>query len=490
MDSTHKRSHTDRMSQDRERAIVLGGSIAGTLAARVLADFYQEVLVIDRDKLIGVRVPRRGAPHTVHAHGLLARGHLIMEELFPGVTNELSEVGVPTYDVGEIRWYFNAKLLKIAQTGLVSVAARRPILEDHIRAKVAALPNVTYLEQHDILKLVATTDRTRIEGVQVQRRGADPAAGPETLPADLIVDATGRGSRTPAWLESLGYQRPAEERIKIGLGYTTRHYRMPRSAPAINVIASPAYHRGAFFAPVGPDTYILTLNGLLGDHPPTEASGFEAFLKSLPVPDIADALSNAEPIDDPIRFTFPASTRRRYERLPRFPERFIVVGDSMCSFNPVYGQGMSVAALEAITLRRHLAKGGPISSRRFLRDIAAVVKVPWEMAANSDLNFPEVEGRRTAKVRLLNSYIGLVQRAATEDARVTEAFMRVAGLLDPPQSLMSPRAMRKVLGSSVLGSRARQRPSSHQSPSAQSPSSPPSPSSSQPPSAAPRLPLP
>jgi 2-polyprenyl-6-methoxyphenol hydroxylase-like FAD-dependent oxidoreductase len=435
------------MTQNRNRAIVLGGSVAGTLAARVLSDSYREVLVVDRDKLLGVREPRRGAPHTVHAHGLLARGHMIMEELFPGITDEMSASGVPTYDIGEIHWYFNSQRLKIAQTGLVSVAARRPILEAFIRAKVAERPNVVFLEQCDILEPVASADGTRIDGVKIQRQGEDDEASePETLTADLVVDATGRGSRTPAWLESLGYQRPEEERIKIGLAYTTRHYRMPRGAPAINVIASPASHRGAFFAPVGPDTYILTLNGMLGDHPPTEPEGFEAFLRSLPVPDIADALRDAEPIDEPTRFTFPASVRKRYEQLSRFPEGLLVVGDSVCSFNPLYGQGMSVAALEAITLRRHLAEGGQPSPLRFLKDVAAVVDVPWEMAANSDLNFPEVEGKRTAKVRFLNAYIGRVQRAATRDAKITDAFMRVAGLLDPPPALMMPRTLLRVLG--------------------------------------------
>jgi 2-polyprenyl-6-methoxyphenol hydroxylase-like FAD-dependent oxidoreductase len=144
------------MTDKRERAVVLGGSMAGTLAARVLADCYREVLVVDRDKLLGVRQPRRGAPHTVHAHGLLARGHMIMEELFPGVTDELRDKGVPTYDLGEIRWYFNGQRLQIAQTGLVSVAARRPFLEEHIRSKVAARPNVSFLEEHDVMELTAT----------------------------------------------------------------------------------------------------------------------------------------------------------------------------------------------------------------------------------------------------------------------------------------------------------------------------------------------
>ncbi|MEE4545239.1 FAD-dependent monooxygenase [Streptomyces sp. V4-01] len=444
------------MTQSRDRAIVLGGSIAGTLAARVLADSYREVLVVDRDRLLGVREPRRGAPHNVHAHGLLARGHQVMEELFPGITQELSDTGVPTYDIGEIHWYFHNRRVQLADTGLLSVAARRPVLEAHLRARVAALPNVTFLEQHDILQPQATEDGSRITGVQVRRQADGADSEPLTLTADLVVDATGRGSRTSAWLEQLGYQRPDEERIRIGLAYATRHYRMPRKAPAINVIPFTEHHRGAFFAPVGPDTYILTLNGMLGDHPPTDPEGFEAFLHSLTVPDIAEALRGAEPVDEPVRFSFPASVRRRFERLTAFPDGLLVMGDAVCSFNPVYGQGMSVASLEALTLRAHLARPGRPSSTAFLKDIAAVVDVPWEMAAGSDLAYPEVEGERPPKVRFLNAYMARLQRAASRDSKVTAALMRVAGLLDPPQALLLPKTLIRVLISGFLRPAVRQ----------------------------------
>ncbi|MEE4540354.1 FAD-dependent monooxygenase [Streptomyces sp. V4-01] len=433
------------MTQSRDRAIVLGGSIAGTLAARVLADSYREVLVVDRDRLHGVREPRRGAPHNVHAHGLLARGQEIMEELFPGITEELVGTGVPTYDLGEIHWYFHNRRVQLAHTGLLAVAARRPVLEAHLRDRVAALPNVVYLEQHDILQPQATEDGSRITGVQVRRQADGPDAAPQTLEADLVVDATGRGSRTPAWLEQLGYQRPEEERIRIGLGYTTRHYRMPRSSPAIHVIPFAGHHRGAFFAPVGPDTYIVSLTGMFGDHSPTDHEGFEAFLRSLDVPDIAEALRNAEPIDQPARFAFPASVRRRFERLAAFPDGLLVMGDAVASFSPVYGQGMSVAALQALTLRAHLARPGRPSSAAYFKDIAAVVDLPWEMSAGGDLAYPEAEGPRPPKVRFFNAYMARLQRAASKDPKVTEVLMRVAGLLDPPQALLMPGILLRVL---------------------------------------------
>ena len=432
-------------TQTRGRAVVLGGSIAGSLAARVLSEFYQDVLVVDRDTVLGVRVARRGAPHAHHAHGLHARGHLIMEDLFSGLTEELAASGVPLGDLGELHWHFNARRLRSVHTGLVTVKAPRPVLENHVRGRVAALPNVTYLENHDILRPLTTHDGGRVTGVLVRRQADDAEL---ELEADLVVDATGRGSRTPAWLDALGYLRPEEERVKIGLAYTTRLYRPDPSwgetIESINVVASPAHPRGAFFGQMGPDTCILSLTGMLGDHPPTDHEGFLEFARTLAVPDVYDVVRGLAPIDDTVSFRFPASVRRRYERLTRFPDGLLVVGDAFCSFNPVYGQGMSVAALEAMTLRKMLG-AGEVRPRQVFHALAKVVTVPWDISTGGDLDFPEVEGPRTAKVKTANAYMARMQYAATRDPRMTEALMRVAGLIDRPETLFKPTTVARVL---------------------------------------------
>ncbi|MFE9202418.1 FAD-dependent oxidoreductase [Micromonospora sp. NPDC007230] len=425
-------------------AVVLGASMAGLFAARVLAETYDTVLVVDRDEVLGVRESRRGAPHTRHAHGLHARGHLIVEELFPGLTAELATAGVPTGDLGEMRWYFNGRRLKPARTGLISVTTDRPVLEHHVRARVAALPNVRFRQRCDVLNLVATPGRDRVVGVRVHPRDA----AEETLDSDLVVDATGRGSRTPAWLTELGYERPTVDEVKVGIAYTTCHYgTRPEwfdGVQSINPVASPAHPRGAFFGQVGPDTCILSLTGILGDHPPTDPQGFLEFARTLPVPDVYEAIRDAQPLDAPESFRFPASKRRRYERLRRFPDGLLVMGDAVCSFNPVYGQGMSVAAIEAMTLQKYLRAGSP-APLRFLHDISRVIDVPWDISAGGDLDFPEVEGHRSVKIRVGNAYIARVQYAATKDAAVTDQYMRVAGLMDPPSSLMRPAIMARVL---------------------------------------------
>ncbi|MEU3764774.1 FAD-dependent monooxygenase [Amycolatopsis keratiniphila] len=429
-----------------KRAVVIGGSVAGTLAARVLSEFYREVVVVDRDEVLGVDKPRRGTPHTWHAHGLHARGYFILEELFPNLLGELRDSGIPVGDLARMKWYFNGKQVEPADSGLPSITALRPVLEHHLRERTAALPNVTYRERTDVHGLLATRAGNRIVGVRVQARDG---SAEERLGADLVVDASGRGSRTPVWLEELDFERPSEERVKIGLAYTTRMFRkrpeMFDGWQSINPVASPEHPRGAFFGQVNENECILSLTGILGDHPPTDAGGYLDYVKSLPAPEIYEAVKDAQPLIEPVTFKFPASSRRRYERLKRFPERLFVLGDAFCSFNPVYGQGMTVASMEAMALRAHLSRRSEPDSRRFLREIGKVVDNPWEISTSGDLDFPGAEGKRTLKVKMGNAYMAKLQYAATIDPDVTAAFMRVAGLVDPPTALMKPGLMLKVL---------------------------------------------
>ena len=325
------------------------------------------------------------------------------------------------------------------------------MLEAHVRARVRALANVALLDRCDVVGLVATPDGHRVTGARLLRR-ADGSAE-QVLDADLVVDATGRGSRTPTWLQELGHPRPGTEQVRVGLGYATRTYRMPPDALdgdlAVLHGATPGHPRGGALQVLEGDRWMLTLAGILGDHPPTDPDGFLAFARSLRFPDIYEAIRDAAPLDDPVGFRFPASVRHRYERLDRFPDGLLVMGDAVASFNPIYGQGMSVAALEALTLRRHLERGAAPPSRRFFRDLARVVDVPWDIAAGGDLVFPGVQGRRTPKARLVNAYIARLHAAAANDAGLAGAFVRVAGLVAPPRSLLRPSVAVRVLWGSL-----------------------------------------
>jgi 2-polyprenyl-6-methoxyphenol hydroxylase-like FAD-dependent oxidoreductase len=429
-----------------DRAVVLGASMAGLLAARVLADAYAELVVVDRDELPETSRHRRGVPHGRHAHALLARGQQALEELFPGLTADLIAQGVPAGDLlADGRWYVSGHRLRQEHIGLVSLCVSRPLLEGYVRARVRALPNVVFLDSRDILGLTATPDG-RVTGARVRR--ADTSAE-ELLAADLVIDATGRGSRTPIWLEALGYARPDEEQVRVGLGYATRTYRLPPDALdgdlAVLDATTPEHPRGGALLRLEGDRWMVTLAGMLGDHPPIDPDGFLDFARSLRFPDIYQAVRDGEPLDDPVGFRFPASVRHRYERLDRFPDGLLVVGDAVCSFNPIYGQGMSVAALEALTLRRHLQRGAVPQPRRFFVDLARLVDVPWSIAVGGDLAIPGVQGRRTLKIRLVNAYIARLHAAAAHDASLASTFVRVAGLVAPPQTLLRPDVALRVL---------------------------------------------
>ncbi|MEU9829800.1 NAD(P)/FAD-dependent oxidoreductase [Micromonospora chersina] len=426
---------------------MVGGSVAGTLAARVLAEHYRQVVVVDRDEILGVSSHRRGAPHNVQAHGLHARGYGILAKLFPNLMEEAQALGLPVRDFGLMRWYFDGRPSKPAKTDLLSIAGNRPILENYLRSRVAALPNVTYSEKTELLGLVSTPDRRRVTGVRLATRADQPEE--YQLDADLVVDATGRGSRLPFWLTELGYERPVEERMKINLAYTTRTYRRAPGTfdgpQAINPVASPDHPRGAFFGQTATGDCRLSLTGILGDHPPTEPEAFLEFARTLPTPDIHEAIRDAEPTSDAVCFKFPASVWRHYERLTQFPNGLLVLGDAIASFNPVYGQGMTVAAMEIEELRGYLAQHDDVDPLTVLGLFGKTIATPWWMSTTGDLDFPGVTGRRSLRVRAYNAYLGRVQYATTKDPVVTEAYMRVTGLIDPPRTLWKPRLMAKVL---------------------------------------------
>lgn len=429
-----------------DHAVVLGASIAGLLAARVLADHYAEVTIVERDELPDGPAARRGVPHGRHLHGLHPRGRQILDELFPGFSSDLVAAGAVTGDLlGEARWLLSGHRLAQAPSGLRGTFCSRPLLESHVRARVRALPPVRFLDGCAITGLTVDTAGRAVTGARVR-----PGRGPErTLPADLVVDATGRGSRTPAWLEELGYPRPPEERVVVDVGYATRTFRFagdPLGGDKLVLHAgTPAAPRMGAFAPLEDGRWIVSLGGILGDHPPTDLAGFTAFAASLTFADIADALRDAEPADDGVTFRFPANTRRRYERLPVHPERLLVTGDALCSFNPIYGQGMAVAAMQAAQLRRMLAAGPVPDPAAWYRAVTPVVDVPWQIAVGADLVYPGVGGPRTAQVRMVNTYLPRLHAAAVRDPAVGTAFLRVMGLLDPPESLLRPGMALRVL---------------------------------------------
>jgi 2-polyprenyl-6-methoxyphenol hydroxylase-like FAD-dependent oxidoreductase len=454
-------------SSRQGRALVVGGGIAGLLAARVLAEGHLEVQVLDRDDLErpDAQDPRRGVPQGRHIHALLPRGRQILEELLPGLAGQLVDAGAPSGDLLEdARLHLSGHRFARADAGLTTVSVSRPYLEACIRARVAELPNLTFGPPTDVLGLVTTPDGQRVRGVRVLRRADDSAE--EVIDAAVVIDAMGRGSRTPTWLQQLGYDQPPEDCIAGDLGYATRHYRLDPEVLGGDWGTlqgpTPACPRGGALARIEGDRWIVTLFGLLGDHPPTDPAGFVEFAGSLVFPDVHRAIRSGEPLDDPVAYRFPASVRRRYERLRRFPAGLLPIGDAVCSLNPIYGQGMTVAALQALALRELAHGDGTAEPRRWLRRAARIVDAPWDMVIGGDLAFPEVAGPRTAKVRLFGAYMARLHAAAARDPRVAVSFARVMAMVDPPPSLLQPRTAARVLhGGRLAPARVGARPTMH-----------------------------
>jgi 2-polyprenyl-6-methoxyphenol hydroxylase-like FAD-dependent oxidoreductase len=423
-----------------DHAIVIGASMGGLLAARALSDFYTAVTVLERDALPAADIPRKGVPQGRHTHGLLARGSAVIEEFFPGYINEVvGQKGGLLGDIAnDVTWIGHNVALAHGRSGLIGLAASRPVLEGQLRRRLLALPNVRAIENCAVQGLVSDQARKSVTGVRACVEGKPEG----TFNADLVVDATGRGSSSAAWLKELGYHPPANEKVEIGIGYMTRTYRRrPTDLDGkIGIIiagSAPNWRNGVILAQEN-NSWTVSVGGFLGDDAPDNDQRFLAYLATLPTMEIHDVVAKAEPLTDYNRYRYVSSLRRRYEKLARFPEGYLVFGDAICSFNPVYGQGMTVAAQEALTLQRCLGAGSNDIARRFFKAAAKTIDIPWDIAVGNDLRHPQVKGARPPMMRFINWYIGKLHLAATRDSTLATAFLKVANLMVPPPSLLSP----------------------------------------------------
>ncbi|MBV9158185.1 MAG: FAD-dependent monooxygenase [Acidobacteriaceae bacterium] len=429
-----------------ERAIVIGASLGGLLAARVLFEHFREVFVLERDELPETIAQRRGVPQGRHTHGLLASGGRALEALFPNLSKELIEAGAVRGDIANrSRRFFEGGLLARFVSGLDGILMSRPLLEASVRQRVKAISNVQLCDRIRVLSLAASSDRARITGVRTEDG---------EWPATLIVDATGRGSQSPKLLAELGYPVPLEERIEIGLSYTTRLFRRRSEQLGGDLMAvipaTPSGKRGGVILAQEDDRWTVTLWSYFGNGPDTDLADFRAFARSLPASHIYDAIQDADPIGEAIASRFPASVRRRYERLKAFPSGLIVFGDAISSFNPLHGQGMSVAAQEALALQREIRGGLDGLATRFFRSAAKIIDTPWRITASADLRIPETVGPRTTSVRLMNWYMSRLHRAGHRDAAIALAFHKVVNLIAPAPSLLAPGIIFRVVKGNLL----------------------------------------
>ena len=434
-----------------ERAIVLGASMGGLLAARVLAESYQTVTVVERDVLPADPVSRRGVPQGRLIHALLARGAQILDELFPGLLNELVADGAKRWDGDYAKLWFSVgghQFLRVGRTpdphSMPFYFQSRPFVEWHVLQRMRDIPNVTILEHHDVVGLTSTADRSRVTGVEAVDRDNQHRT---TLSANLVVDATGRGSRAPVFLEQLGYGRPAEDEVIVQLAYACQPVRIAPGAITEDFMAiMPEPGRPKMFAAVGyeNDTAMFAVGAMAGLEPPGTTNEMLAFAADVAPPGVLAAFADAEPLGEVAHYRVPSNRWRRYDKMRRLPAGLIVLGDAVCSFNPIYGQGMTVAAIEALVLRECLRRGDKDLPRRFFGASAKKVRIAWQTAAGSDLALPEVKGKAPLSMRLSNAYLDRVMTAAESDPTVTLSFLRVMGMMDSPARLFLPRFVFRV----------------------------------------------
>jgi 2-polyprenyl-6-methoxyphenol hydroxylase-like FAD-dependent oxidoreductase len=454
--NTRVKNRAKTSAQTPSHAVVLGGSLAGLLAARVLADHFDHVTLIERDAYLENSEARRGIPQANHVHGLLVRGRQILEELFPGLQDEMIAAGAPLVDMAhEIAWFTPAGWGVRFPSELKVLAFTRPLLDLHVRRRLATNPRVEILDNTDVLRLLPDSRFNHLAGVLICPRASDADRRvAKELHADLVVDTTGRASRAPRWLKELGYEPPEEIVIDAHLAYASRLYNIPRNFDgnwhcAYVQAAPPERKRGAILFKVEDNRWLVTLVGRAGDQPPTDELGFLEYARSLPVSTIYDAIRIAEPAS-PIKTHRATQNRlRRYERVKELPENFLLLGDAVCAFNPVYGQGMTTAALGAMALHKTLREqNGSLSglSRRFQKRLAKINQAPWMLATGEDYRYREtVGGSPTLMTRFMHRYMDHVVQLATRSVAVRKLLLETFNMLVRPSALFRPRVLFRVM---------------------------------------------
>jgi 2-polyprenyl-6-methoxyphenol hydroxylase-like FAD-dependent oxidoreductase len=425
-------------------AIVIGASVAGLAVAGVLSRRFASVTVLDRDVLPDDNTPRRGVPQSQQGHFLLVSGLQELEALFPDLERELVAAGGTRIDPGlGLRSYRFGRLFPIVATGRELISMSRPQLELLVRERVAELAGVTIRDRIAVTGLRG--DGERVTGVTLDTG--------EKLDADLVVDCSGRSSRSDRWLGQLGFPSPERVEVKVGVVYSTRTYRRrPGDLPGWQAVlilpTAPAERMAGIALPLEGDRWLVTAGGWHVEDPPTDAAAFEAVAAALPDLTVAELIARTEPLTDPAVHRFPSSQRRLFERLDRLPAGYVAVGDAVCSFNPIYGQGMTCATREAVALGIALDQHGTASSamaRDYYRAAAEIIATPWRFAVGGDFTYPQTTGPRPRGIRLVNWYVRKIALAAHVRPDINALLLAVQQLVTPPGVLFWLAFVARVL---------------------------------------------
>jgi 2-polyprenyl-6-methoxyphenol hydroxylase-like FAD-dependent oxidoreductase len=429
-----------------EHAVVVGGGFAGLLTAEILTRHFAKVTLLERDRLPDGPESRAGVPQARHIHGLLVRGWRILDELLPSLRGDLLRAGAHVLDVmNDIVRLGPSGWCPRGRSSYVTVACSRALLEWSIRRQVLQNPRVRVVDGFDAAGLLFDVRSGVVRGVRHRsERGRD-------VVADWVVDATGRRSRAPEWLAELGYAPVEETCVNSYAGYASRCYEPPpnlrRDWKALLVGSrAPALPRAGALSPLEGNRWIVTLSGAARDYPPTDERGFLEFARTLAHPILHDVLVRSKPLSRIAGYQQNESRLRHYERMRRMPARFLILADAACALNPVYGQGMTAAALAAQLLDRSFADAGTGERRdwvgfelRFQKRLARSNAALWTMATAEDYRYPETRGRRrTAWTRMTHAYLDRIFSLAAQREDVYGQLLQVGHLLKKPRALARP----------------------------------------------------
>ncbi|MEL6928162.1 MAG: monooxygenase [Cyanobacteria bacterium J06600_6] len=434
------------------KAIVIGSSIAGMLSARVLSDYFERVIILDRDELPANPQARRGVPQSVQPHVLLTKGYRLLAEFFPGIEAQLQNHGVLEIDWAQefqhyLEGHWGAKTEQPSE--IVSVTCSRYVLEWTIRQELLKLDGIEILEQSKVAGLVYQAETNCVTGVKLYSG--------KQLAADLVVDASGRSSSASQWLEAIGQNVPPETLVNPHLGYATRRYRLsPDSLPDWKILlisqTPPQDKRLGYLARIENGELIATLGGYGHDFPPLDDRGFLEFAQSLAQPDFYQTIANAQPSSPIHAHRATANRRRDYDQID-LPAGFVALGDAVCALCPVYGQGMTVSALGAKTLQAWLDKSavGKLDNNHFQKQLAKNNAFHWTIATSQDSRFPTTIGGQQKSEgvvsKLMTGYMNRLASASATKPSLHLMFIEVTHLLRSPLYLYHPTVVWQVLTS-------------------------------------------
>ena len=433
------------------QAVIVGAGIAGLTAARVLADRFERVLILERDVLPVEPEDRPSIPQGRHVHGLLRGGQDALEDLLPGFERDLAAGGAVPLSAGLDIRVERPGFDPIPQRdlGVNSYAMSRSLLELTVRRLVQAHDTIEIRQGCRVQSVL--TRGTAVSGV----RFVDGDRAPETLDAELVIDASGRGTLTLETLTSMGRPLPEATEIGVDLHYATVVYDIPDDAPTdwqgLFAFAAVRGAGGALLLPLEGKRWIITVGTRHDEKAPADEAGFLAFARRLRQPTLYEAIKHAKLHGGVTRFGFPESTLRHYERLADFPRGLLPIGDAVCRFNPIYGQGMSVAAMEARALRGLLApraaETDPLGglAPAFVAAAAALIETPWAMAAVPDFLHPKTRGERPPNFHQTLRFGLALTRLAARDPDVHRLTVEVAHLLKPRSVYQDPELVQRVM---------------------------------------------